>query len=258
MAGTDRTRGEPGALGADAPIVILVRPQLGENIGTAARAMLNCALTKLRIVEPREDWPNEKARAAASGADIVIDGAVVFETVDQAVADLHWVAATTARPRGMIKPVFTPLAAANELRLRALDGQKLGILFGAERSGLDNEEIARADVIITAPLNPAFSSLNLAQAVLLVGHQWFAATDATAPVELPMGKTVPAEHGDIDRMMAMLEDGLAAGGFFASPDMRPVMMRNLRALIHRAAPTDQDVRTLFGVIKALRKAGPAR
>ncbi len=263
MAGTDRRvmekgRGDPGTLGAGAPVVILVRPQLGENIGTAARAMLNCALTELRLVDPRDGWPNEKAVAAASGADMVLAGASAHPDLDDALADLNFVLATTARPRGMVKPVMTPQAAAVEIRRRTGRGERVGVLFGAERSGLENEDIARADVIITAPLNPGFASLNLAQAVLLMGHAWFAAgEDAAPPVELPMGDTFPAAKGDVERMVAALEAGLEAGGFFASPDMRPTMMRNLRAMILRMAPTDQDVRTLFGVIKALRKAPPS-
>ncbi len=173
MAGTDRRRQRLSG----GPAIILVAPQLGENIGTAARAMFNCGLTDLRLVRPRDGWPSKKAQAAASGADLVLDKAHLFETVEDAIAGLTRVYATTARDRYMVKRVLTPRAAAAEIRALMAAGEACGILFGPERTGLLNEHIALADTVLNVPLNPAFSSLNLAQAVLLVGYEWFASAD---------------------------------------------------------------------------------
>ncbi len=246
-------RGIPGDLGQGAPAVILVEPQMGENIGAAARAMLNCCWTDLRLVRPRDGWPNERARAMASGADLVIDGTQVFDSTAEAIADLQMVLATTARPRDMTKPVFEPQAAAREIRARAARRQRCGILFGPERSGLDNEDIARADAILTVPLNPGFASLNLAQAVLLVGYCWFALTDPAESYALQMPGTEPASKQEIENLFERTEQLLQQGGFFASPEMRPVIMRNLRNALGRAGLTEQEVRTLHGVFKtALR------
>ena len=257
MAGTDSTR--PAAAGGG-PVVILVAPQLGENVGTAARAMLNCGLTELRLVRPRDGWPNPKARSAASGADIVIDGARIYETTEAAIADLQHVLATTVRPRGMVKPVLTPRAAAAELHGRIAAGVRAGVLFGPERAGLDNDDVALAESIITAPLNPAFGSLNLAQAVLLVAYEWFqAGTEAPAPVHAPAAPA--ARQDDLQRLYAHLEQELDAAGFYRVPDKRPGMVRNIRAMLARANLTDQEVRTLHGIVTALsgrRLGGKAR
>ena len=167
MAGTDKSRSADREGG---PVVILVEPQLGENIGACARAMLNCGLTEMRIVNPRDGWPNEKAVANASGADSVLDRAALFDTVADAIADLQRVYATTARRRDMLKPVMTPRAAAREIVAEGKRGERTGVLFGAERKGLHNDDVVLAHTIIEAPLNPAFASLNLAMAVLLVGR----------------------------------------------------------------------------------------
>lgn len=248
MAGTNATRTaatQPG------PAVILVAPQLGENIGTAARAMLNCGLTELRLVAPRDGWPSEKARAAASGADVVIDGARVFDRLEDALADCTLVYATTVRERGMVKPVVTPRRAAAEMRAAIAAGNRVGLLFGPERMGLTNDDVSLADTIITAPLNPAFGSLNLAQAVLLVGYEWFQAGDATPPRDLPYGHSVPATREELLRLFAHLEQELDAGGFFRTEDKRPSMIRNIRAIFERPALSDQEVRTLHGIITAL-------
>lgn len=248
MAGTNATR---SGAAQEGPTVILVAPQLGENIGTAARAMLNCGLTELRLVAPRDGWPSDKARSAASGADLVIDGAVVFEQLADAIADRTLVYATTVRERGMVKPVVTPRRAAAEMHAAIAAGNRVGILFGPERMGLTNDDVSLADIIITAPVNPAFGSLNLAQAVLLVGYEWFQAGDATPPRDLPYGHSVPATREELLRLFAHLEQELDAGGFFRAEDKRPSMIRNIRAIFERAALSDQEVRTLHGIITAL-------
>ena len=248
MAGTNATVTGPDD---ETPAIILVAPQLGENIGTAARAMLNCGLTEMRLVAPRDGWPSDKARSAASGADRVIDGARVFDRLEEAIADYTIVYATTVRPRGMIKPVVTPRLAAAEMRTLIPAGNRVAVLFGPERMGLTNDDVSLADTIITAPLNPAFGSLNLAQAVLLVGYEWFQAGDATPPRDLPYGPSLPAERGELLRLFTHLEQELDAGGFFRTEDKRPSMIRNIRALVERAAPSDQEVRTLHGIITAL-------
>ena len=181
MSGTDRSRGDEVREGG--PAIILVEPQLGENIGMVARAMLNCGLAELRLVRPREIWPNDKAVAAASGADRVLDGARLFASTSDAIADLNDVYATTARPRYMTKRVMTPRQAAAEMRAATASGAALGILFGKEAAGLHNDDIALAEAVITVPLNPAFSSLNLGMAVLIVGYEWFAAGESGAPAD---------------------------------------------------------------------------
>jgi len=236
MAGTDRK--QAGLSGG--PPVILHQPQLGENIGLAARAMLNCGLTEMRLVAPRDGWPNEKARAAASGANEVIDNAVVFATLPEAIADLTHVFATTARPRGMVKPVLTPKAAAVALRTLLSEGRKAGLLFGPERMGLTNDEIPLADTIVAVPLNPAFSSLNLAQAVLLVGYEWLQAADATPDFRHWGGGDEPAPKAELDDC-----------GFLRNLEQRPTMVQNLRNLFQRARPTSQELRTMHGAVRNL-------
>jgi len=250
VAGTDHTQTPMTGQG---PAIILVAPQLGENIGMVARAMLNCGLTELRLVRPRDGWPSEKAEAAASGASEVIAGVQIFDTTEAAIADLQLVYATTARPRGMVKPVVTPAQAALELRAAAAGGQKTGLLFGPERSGLVNDDIALADAALTVPLNPAFSSLNLAQAVLLVGHAWFMAADETEPRRLESGIGQPASKEELVNFFTRLETALDETGFLFPPEKRPTMVRNLRNLFHRIAPTEAEVNTLHGIISALRK-----
>ncbi len=256
MAGTDRTQ-EPVKDGG--PAIILVDPQLGENIGMVARAMLNCGLTELRLVRPRDGWPSEKAGAAASGALEVIEGARLFDTTEAALADLQRVYATTARPRGMVKPVVTPGQAATELRAAAAKGERTGLLFGPERSGLVNDDIALADAVLSVPLNPAFSSLNLAQAVLLVGHAWFMAADDTEARRLELGVGETASKAELINFFTRLEAALDETGFLYPPEKRPTMVRNLRNLFHRIAPTEGEVNTLHGIISALRgKSGQDR
>jgi tRNA/rRNA methyltransferase len=246
MAGTDhrRTALEGG------PAIILVEPQLGQNIGTAARAMYNCGLTDMRIVNPRDGWPNPNAQAAASGADVVLERAKLFDTVEQAIADLKHVYASTARDRYMVKRIVTPRQAMTEVRTFIGEGEASGILFGPERMGLINEHIALADTVLSVPLNPAFSSLNLAQAVLLIGY------DDTPAEQLALGHSVPAEKEHLLRFFEHLEEELDRSGFMRNEEKRPSMVRNLRNLFQRAGCTEQELRTLHGVVTAF--CGPRK
>jgi tRNA/rRNA methyltransferase len=250
MAGTDHRR---RAL-AGGPAVILVEPQLGENIGTAARAMYNCGLTELRLVRPRDGWPNDKAIAAASGADLVLEKAKLFGRVEDAIADLRHVYATTARDRYMVKRILTPRQAAGEIRRFAAAGEGCGLLFGPERTGLVNDHIALADAVLSVPLNPAFSSLNLAQAVLIIGYEWFTAGDATPEEMLHTGQSRPATKAELQSFFEHLEEELDRNGFMKNAEKRPSMVRNLRNLFQRAQCTEQELRTLHGVVTAF--AGP--
>lgn len=235
------------------PAIILVTPQLPENIGSAARAMLNFGLTDLRLVRPRVPaWPNERARATASGADSLLQGARTFETVGEAVAGLTRVYATTWRNRELVKWIATPRQAAAEMRERAAAGERAGVLFGPERTGLLSDDLAFADAIVTVPINPAFPSLNLAQAVLLVAYEWFQAGDATPPRRLQRGASPPADRAEFANFLRRLTLYLDESGFFHPPEKRDHMIRNLEAFFVRGEPTEQELRTLHGVIKTLR------
>lgn len=239
-----------------APAIILVGSQLGENIGTVARAMLNFGLTDLRLVNPRDGWQYERALKASAGASSLIENHKLFDSVAAATADLGYLVATTARLRDMVKPVLTPARVAEEMRARsAHQTPQCGILFGPERTGLDNEDISLADAICRVPLNPDFSSLNLAQAVLLMGYEWYQMADATPPMQ-PKGQvdsadTQPATHGEVNAMFTHLETALDAAGFLAPPEKAPAMARNIRNMFNRADLTIQDVRTFRGIINAL-------
>lgn len=237
------------------PAVILVRPQLGENIGMVARAMANFALADLRLVAPRDGWPSETARAAASGADRVIDAARVYDSPQDAIADLGMVLATTARPRDSLKPVVDPVGAVARLRPRIEAGEAAGLMFGAERSGLSNDEVALCDAVITFPTAPDFASLNLAQSVLLMGYEWYRGAGAPAG-RARRGDSPPpplASKDDMARLFAHLEAELDAGGFLHPPEKRPNMVRNLRNIFLKAGLTEPEVRTLRGVIRALAR-----
>ena len=239
---------------AAAPAIILVEPQLGENIGAAARAMANFGLTDLRLVAPRDGWPNEKARAAASRADHVLDAARAFASTKEAVADLHLVYATTARVRGLPKPVVGPREAGAELFARAQARQATGILFGRERWGLVNEEVALADAIVTFPVDPAFASLNMAQAVLLMSYEWLSAgLSGALPARqaAPALDLTPAPKAELLGLMQHLERALEPTGYFRAPDKKPTMVQNLRAIIQRAGFTVPEVHVLRGVVRAL-------
>jgi tRNA/rRNA methyltransferase len=241
------------ATAAAAPVVILVRPQLGDNIGMAARAMLNCGLSSLRLVSPRDGWPNPKAVRAASGADVVLEKATLFETVAAAVADLERVVATTARNRELTQRILTPRRAASEMRDWVGGGEKVGILFGPERTGLTNDDMVHADTALSIPLNPQFSSLNIAQAVLLVAYEWAAAGEETPPERMSEHATRPATKDELLNLFAHLERALDQSGFLRNKAMRPAMVHNLRAFLQRAAMTEQEVRSFHGVIKYLAK-----
>jgi tRNA/rRNA methyltransferase len=242
------------------PAIILVEPQLGENIGAVARAMLNCGLTDLRLVNPRDGWPSLIAQRASAGADVVIDGVRVFDTLEAAIGDLRWVYATTARSRDMLKPVLSPNATAERIVASGARGEASGVLFGRERSGLTNDHVALAHAAVTFPLNPDFTSLNLAQAVLLVGWEWRKQVTLPPPAETLPPISAPATHADLVHLFAHLEAELDHGGFFFPSENRPYMVRSLRNLLTRAQLTDQDVRTLHGVIGCLvrvrKRGGP--
>jgi tRNA/rRNA methyltransferase len=257
MSGTDRTK---TGLDLDGPAIILVEPQLGENIGMAARAMGNFALDRLRIVNPRDGWPNVAAQRAAAGADHILERAELFETVEHAVADLDLLFATTARAHDQAKPVMGPQAAVQEIVAHVGGGAKAGILFGRERWGLTNEEVARANRIITFPVNPGFASLNLAQAVLLMGYEWFKqATLGELPFAMPERSERASQH-QIDAFLENLVRELDRVEFLRPAEKRDTMLVNLRNIFLRMEPTRQDMHTLHGVVMAIAEGrkGPAK
>ena len=233
------------------PVVILVRPQLADNIGTAARAMANGGLFHMRLVAPRDGWPQERAWRTASGADRILDAATVFPDVAAATADLHRVFATCPRPRHIVKPVLTARGAAAELRAVAARGLSAGVLFGPERAGLDNDDMAAADALVRYPLNPGFMSLNLAQAVLVVAYEWWLAEDETPPRALMTNETRVARKGELDNFLDHLVRELDASGFLRNKAKRPGMVRNIRHLFERGEVTEQELRTLHGVVTEL-------
>ena len=235
------------------PLIILVRPQLAENIGKTARAMLNFGLTELRLVAPRDGWPNPAAGPAASGADRVLADAQVFATVADAVADCEHVYATTVRKRGVAKPVVTPEAAARTIRA---DAGRSAVLFGPERSGLETDDVALARTILTVPINPDFGSLNLAQAVILVAYEWSKGPEINRTLAQPPEVALdgPAPQGELDGMIAQLDAMLTASGFFYPPDRVPTVKRSLRTLLTKPGWSSQEVRTMRGVLSALAGA----
>jgi tRNA/rRNA methyltransferase len=233
------------------PAVILVEPQLAENIGTAARAMLNCGLTDLRLVNPRDPFPNERASAASVGALEIMPPVRIFDSTEAAVADLQIVYATTARERKMVKPILTPRAVAEKTVEAGRAGRKVGVLFGRERTGLEKDDVALADAVVTVPLNPEFTSLNLAQAVLLIGYEWYQAADTTPPRVLETHGAEPATKEELYGFFAHFERALDECGFLRNEEARPNMIRNLRNMWGRAELTEQEIRTLHGVVKEL-------
>ena len=250
-AGTDKTK----APLVGGPVIILVRPQLAVNIGMCARAMANFGLDDLRLVNPKAGWPRtdeyrEIAYSAAAGATQLLDAARVFDSVEAAVGDLQFVYASTARERGQMKQVLTPAAG---MGATAVAGQKRGVLFGPERTGLENDEVALADAVLTFPANPAYASLNLAQAVLLVGYEWFKAVhgDAPPPPAVTRAVSPPADREMVIAFFEFLEEKLDAAGFFRPVTKKPGMRRNLRNIFHRMQLTQQDVRTLWGAVVRL-------
>ncbi len=251
-AGTDRTK----TAGEGGPAVVLVRPQLAVNVGTAARAMANFGLSDLRLVRPKGGWPPEGAyaevaEAAASGAANLLERARVFETLEAAVADLNFLWATTARERGQGKRVLLPEAAMRETAAGLDQAERHGILFGPERTGLINDEVAIADAIVTFPVSPAYGSLNLAQAVLLMGYEWHQAGEAATVSLTPIERSPRARREDVLSFFEYLEAELTGAGYFRPDDKQPVMRRNLRNIFHRMELSEQDVRTLRGAMVRL-------
>ncbi len=254
MAGTNHNN----RLIADGPVIILVNPQLGENIGAAARAMANFGLAELRLVDPRDGWPNQVAKANAAKADHIIDGVKVFETLEAALADLNFVYATTARQREMLKPVRGPEFAAQTLRERHERSERVGVLFGRERWGLESTEVALADEIVTFPVNPAFASLNIAQAVLLMSYEWMKTAEAKLPISEP--PSLPARKEELFGLFDHLEEVLERENYFRPPHKKATMVENLRNIFQKAGLSQQEIHALRGVVATLegRKTRPRK
>jgi tRNA/rRNA methyltransferase len=262
-------RGAPDKGGRSAgpavtPAIILTEPQLADNIGMVARAMANFGLEELRLINPRDGWPNEKARIAASGANHLIDDARAYPTLEASIGDLNWLAATTARQRDLRKSVLTPDQTVAEIRARIDRGERCGILFGRERNGLETSEIANADALVMIPVNSRFASLNLAQAVLILGYEWMrgnadASLGRVTTYERPLqagfnlGEDRPATREEVLGLFEHLEGELLRLGFFNPEHKRPTVTRNLRTMLLRMSPTEQEVRTLRGIVATLAK-----
>jgi tRNA/rRNA methyltransferase len=255
-AGTDKTK---RWIERPAPIVVLVEPQMGENIGAAARAMANFGLSRLRLVKPVQGWPNDKARVMAAGADRVLEAATLHDSLAGAIGDCSFVVATTARNHDQAKPVIGAAEAAAEMAPRVAAGENVALVFGRERNGLENHEVARADRILTLPVNPAFASLNLAQAVVIVSYEWFKLAGSDLPFAAPE-RSPPVAKQQLDAFFADLERELDKVEFFRPDEKRGVMSVNLRNIFQRIAPSQQDIRTLHGVVTAIAqgRTGPAR
>ena len=238
---------------APSPIMVLVRPQMGENIGAAARASLNFGCARMRLVAPRDGWPNPKATAMASGASPVLERAGLFSDLPAAIGDCDYVYATTARVRGLTKPVLTPEHAMIEARALLGAGKRVAVLFGPERAGLENEDVARANAIITVPVNPAFYSLNLAQCVLLVAYEYARLGSDTPPNVVNMAGTDFASGIEVEKLGDHVEDRLEAAGFFFPPEKADYMRLNLRNMWARLPLTRADVQTLHGILRKLAK-----
>lgn len=242
---------DPTSLAPVAPAFVLIRPQMGENIGAAARAMWNFGLDRMRIVAPRDGWPNPKAVAMASGAGRVLDAAQIVADTGAAIADCTYVYATTARPRGLTKPVFTPEAAMADAATRIAAGGRVAVLFGPERAGMENDDIARANAIISVPVNPEFASLNLAQCVLLTAYEWRIATEDCAPVRTEMAGADWAVQIEIDKLAAHYEEALDRAGFFFPDHKAAHMKQTLRNLWSRLPLTRPDVQMLHGIMRQM-------
>ncbi len=256
-AGTDKTR---NWVAEPAPVVILVESQLGQNVGAVARAMANFGLSELRLVNPRFDWPSREAAIMASGADRVLEGAALFGTLAEAIADCHFVIAATARSHDQAKPVVGADEAAQAAAPRIAAGEKVALVFGRERNGLENDEVGLADAILTLPVNPAFASLNLGQAVVIAGYEWFKLKMAgTLPFAAPE-KSPPAPKEQLLSFFGDLERELERIEYFRPHEKRGTMTVNMRNIFTRMQPTQQDIRTLHGIVMALveGRKGPAR
>jgi tRNA/rRNA methyltransferase len=255
-AGTDKTKAWTAPPG---PAIVLVEPQLGENIGAVARAMANFGLGRLRLVRPRQAWPNDKARMMATGAARLLDDAELYDTLEGAIADCGFILATTARAHDQAKPVISAAEAAAEMAPRIAAGETVAVLFGRERNGLENDEVALTDRIVTLPVNPAFASLNLAQAVVIVAYEWFKLTGGGLPFAMPQ-KSKSAPKQQLLAFFKSIERELEKVEFFRPEDKRETMQINLRNIFTRMQPTQQDIQTLHGVIMAIAEGrkGPAR
>jgi len=247
-----------GPVGENTPVVVLVRPQLAENVGAVARAMANGGLFHLRLVAPREDPLADRARRTACGADAILEAATVHASLAEAVADLHRVFATCPRPRHVIIATVTARAAAKMLREVALRGLRSGLLFGPERNGLTAEDLAHADTLVQVPLNPDFNSMNLAQAVMVLAYEWWVSADATPPVRLVTNETSVATKGELENFLRHLTIELDACGFLRNREKRPTMLRNIRHFFQRAEVTEQELRTLHGVVTELARGRRVR
>jgi len=254
MSGTDHAQAADG--GARQPVIILVRPQMGENIGAAARAMWNFGLERMRLVAPRDGWPNPAAVAMSSGAARVLDQVQVHDSLAEAIADCTYVYATTARARDLTKDVATPEHALADAASRSARGERVAILFGPERAGLENADIVQANAIISVPVNPAFASLNLGQCVLLTAYEWGRQSIAAAPIETEMAGTRPANHVEVEKLYDRLRSSLDRAGFFWPEHKADSMQTSLRNLISRLPLTDADIRMLHGVIRTLVDKSP--
>jgi tRNA/rRNA methyltransferase len=248
---TGREHGAALEATGNAPVVVLVRPQLADNIGACARAMANGGLLQLRLVAPRDGWPQPKAWRNSSGAHRILDEVTVHASVADAVADLQHVFATCPRPRHIVKPVLTARGAAAELREICGRDLRAGVLFGPERAGLDNDDMAQADALVRYPLNPAFMSLNLAQAVIVLAYEWWMAGEQTLPRQLMTNETRIATKGELENFLTHLVDELDACGFLRNVPKRPGMVRNIRHLFQRGEVTEQELRTLHGIVTEL-------
>ncbi|MFY0691346.1 MAG: RNA methyltransferase [Paracoccaceae bacterium] len=247
MSGTDHS--EPADWSGPQPVMVLVDPQMGENIGSAARAMWNFGLEHMRLVNPRDGWPNSRAVATASGASRVLDKLGVFETTSEALGDLDYVFATTARSRDLTKPVMTPERAMEHARALTAVGKRVGVLFGPERAGLENVDIAQANAIVSVPVNPAFASLNLAQCVLLVAYEWRRQTGEDAPEVVAMAKTDFASGLEVQKLYEHFVDKLDTAGFFFPEHKAEGMQVNLRNMLSRMPMTQADVQIFHGMLR---------
>jgi tRNA/rRNA methyltransferase len=236
---------------SEPPVIILVGPTLGQNIGAAARAMMNFGLREMRLVSPKGDWPNQQAINTSSGAERILEEAKIFDTTAEAVADLQRLYATTARVRDMEKPVLAPHPLAATVRDNAATGERTGILFGREAKGLDNEDVALSDAIVMVPVSPDHTSINLGQAVLLIGYEWFQAGDPETLTEVTRKSGQPASREELLAFFEHLETELDDCGFLYPPEKRPRMVRNIRNMFTRNSLSDQEVKTLRGIVAGL-------
>lgn len=237
--------------GPTKPIIILVRPQLGQNIGKAARAMLNFGLTEMRLVSPRDGWPNPEAGPAASGADCVLEQAQLFASVKEAVADCSLIFASTVRRRDLVMPVVDPAEMAARI---GISGQRSAIVFGPERSGLETEDVALANAIVTVPINPQFGSLNLAQAVILLAYEWSKSSSLAQPTAKELEP--PAPHAELEGLIAQLDEELDSKGYFHPPSRTEATKNTLRTIFTKTGWSSREIKAIRGVIRAL--VGPAR